>query len=210
MTAAVTDPYAVALDYRARVGKTGTGSDTDILAQLTAVSRYLDLRLRRFFTQDAAVVTRLYDGNGEARLWLPDDIATSTGLVVTVDLDGDYSFADETALTIDTDFWLGPENADKGSEPRPWEYLDVHPSSGQLSIWPDQQRAIQVTAKFGWPAVPAAIKEATISITRQLRDMEESGMTYALQEIDTVVNQSREMSALLWRLQQVYAKPSKF
>ena len=85
---AVNDVYVSVAEYKDRVGKSATGDDEEILAQLTAVSRYLDKRLRRFFTKDVAVVTRIFDGNGELRLWLPD-IATSTDLVVKVDLDGD-------------------------------------------------------------------------------------------------------------------------
>ena len=211
--AAVTDAYFLPVEYRARTGKSDTGDDDAIKAEGLTVSRFLDLRLRRFFTQDALVVTRVYDGNGETRLWLPDDIATSTGLIVKVDLDGDYSFGDETALTLDTDFWLGPPNADKGPEPFPWEYLEVNPNSGQLSEWPDQQRSIQVTAKFGWPAVPGAIKEAAISITRQLRDAHLGGAALSVQDIDTAVSFNQQLAdvrTLLWRLQQAYAKGISF
>lgn len=209
----IADAYATLAEYKGRVGKSGVEDDAEITAQLLTVSRFLDLRLGRFFTQDAAVVTRLYDGNGETRLWLPDDIATSTGLVVTVDTDGDYSFADETALTLNTDFWLGPPNADKGPEAFPWEYLDVHPTSGVISEWPDQQRAIQVTAIFGFPAVPGAIKEATIAITRQLRDAHVGGAAMAVQDIETAVSFSQQLAdvrTLLWRLQKAYAKGKTF
>src|SRR3990172_7553843 len=126
--AAVTDAYATPAEYRARTDKSDLGEDTEIDGQLSAVSRFLDKRMRRFFNQDAAVVTRTYDGNGRAKLWLPDDIATATGLVVMADLDGDYDFSDETALVLNTDFWLGDYDADKGSEPRPFEWLGIHPN----------------------------------------------------------------------------------
>src|SRR3990167_5079751 len=109
---AVTDAYATAAEYRERTTKSDASDDDTILAQLKAVSRWLDRRLRRFFTQDAAVVARIYNGNGEQILWLPDDIATATGLIVKVDLNGDYDFSDSgETLSINTDFWLGPYNA---------------------------------------------------------------------------------------------------
>lgn len=210
---AVTDAYATAAEYRGNVNKTATDDDVEILRQLTTVSRFLDLRLRRFFTKDAAVVTRTYDGNGETKLWLPDDIASSTGLVVTVDTDGDYSFADETALTLNTDFWLSPPNADKGPEAFPWECLEVVPTSGVISVWPDQLRSVQVTAIFGFPAVPGAIKEATIAITRQLRDAHLGGAALSVQDIDTAISFNTALAdvrTLLWRLQQAYAKGLSF
>lgn len=207
--AAVTDAYATAAEYRARVGKTGTGDDTLLDLQLGAVSRFLDKRLRRFFTKDAAAVTRVFDGNGEVRLWLPD-IASSTGLVVKVDLDGDYLFTDETALTLDTDFWLGPPDADKGSEPRPWEYIEVSPNSTLLSCWPDQGRSVQIAAIWGWPAVPNAIKELTVNITRQLRDLETAGGALVLQDIETAAQISPQTSYLLVAIERMYGLPQPF
>jgi hypothetical protein len=209
MPAAVTDPYAVAADYRARVDKTGTSDDTLILAQLTSVSRWLDKELRRFFTKDAAAITRVFDGNGEMRLWLPD-IATSTGLVVKADLDADYLFTDETALVLDTDFWLGPPNADKGPEPRPWEYIEVSPNSTLLSCWPLQQRSIQIAAIWGWPAVPGIIMELTCNITRDWRDRTLAGPVDTLSIGGSGVGISRETFLMLQDVRRMYGLPQPF
>jgi len=210
MVAAVTDPYVIAEEYRARTGGTGTGEDTTILLQTTAVSRYLDNRMRRFFTKDASAVTRVYDGNGKQKLWLPDDIATTSGLEVKADLDGDYDFADEAALVLNTDFWVGPYNASLGSEPKPYEFLVVHPNSTNLSVWPEQVRSVQVKAVNGWPAVPEMIKEITVAITRQLRDLEKSGVTQVLQDIEAVVQRSPELAGLMARVERIYARTPMF
>jgi len=208
VTASISDPYATAAEYRDRVDKTDTGDDATILAQLTTVSRFLDLRLRRFFTQDAAVVVRTFDGNGEALLWLPADIATVTGLVVKVDLNEDYLFTGATeTLTINTHFWVGPADVDKGPEPRPYECLEVVPNNGLFDVWPEQQRAVQVTAKFGWPAIPGGIKERTIDLTRQLRDVQEAGAAMTLQNIEAAIPLSPQLRLLLWDIERQYAKP---
>jgi len=210
MVAAVTDAYATAEEYRARVDQSDATGDDVLLSQLSAVTQYLKNRLGRFFTRDAAVVVRTFDGNGQRRLYVPD-IATATGLIVKVDLDGDFDFdgADET-LTIGTHFWVGPANADKGPEVWPFGYLEIIPGNGRLEVWPARARAVQVTASFGWPAVPGAIKEATISVTRQLRDMQEAGATLTLQSIETAVNVSPNMSALLFDMERQYAKQTWF
>jgi hypothetical protein len=206
MTAAVTDPYADVNEYKQRVGKTSGDDDLALLDQLKAISRFIDIRLDRFFTQDAAVVVRTFDGNGNTRLWLPD-IASTTGLVVKVDLNADYDFTDSNeTLTINTHFWVGPHNADKGPEVWPWEYLEIVPNNSVLSIWPSQVRAVQVTAKFGWPAVPNAIKELTIGIVRYLRDLEQAGGTLALQNIEGVIQLSSRLNLLWWDIQRQYAK----
>jgi len=210
MVAAISDAYASCEEYRARVDHIDATDDDRLLSQLMAVSRYLDQRLRRFFSRDAAVVVRTLDGNGQRRLYVPD-IATATGLIVKVDLDGDFDFdaADET-LIRDTHFWVGPANADKGPEVWPFENLEIIPGNGRLWRWPERARAVQVTASFGWPAVPGAIREATISVTRQLRDMLEAGATLTLQSIETAVNVSPNMSALLLDMERQYAKQQWF
>lgn len=204
---AVTDAYATAAEYRSRTTKSDTGNDADILAQLTAISRVIDRECGRFFGVDAAVVTRTYDGNGAGILWLPHDISTTTGLIVKVDLNADYDFDDTNeTLTLDTHFWVGPENADKGPELWPWQFLEVVPTNSVLSCWPKQKRSVQVTAKFGWPAVPAAIKEATVAITRSLRDMQEAGYTLTLQDIDAAIRLSPEASVILRDMKGAYAR----
>ena len=56
----VSDPYADPPTYRAVVTKSDSGSDAEVLQDLVAISRYLDRRLGRFFSKDAAPVARMY------------------------------------------------------------------------------------------------------------------------------------------------------
>lgn len=194
---AVTDAYATAEEYRARVTKADVADDADVLEQLTAVSRLIDARCRRFFTKDATVQARLYDGNGKSVIKV-DDIATATGLIVKCDLNGDYDVTDSNeTLTIDVDFWLGPAAAVFGSEPRPYYWLEVVPTSTKLSVWPNQKRAIQVTATYGWATPPGAIKEAVIAVTREIRDMQEAGYSLNLQTIDAAIQSAPQASFIL-------------
>ncbi len=200
------DAYATPGQYRKAIDKEDSSDDEDIGRKLTAISRFLDVRLRRFFTQDESVVTRdPFDGNGKTRLRLPVDIASSTGLIVKVDLDGDFAY--EQTLTLGTHFWLGPANADKGPEAFPWEFLDIVPTNTVISSWPDQVRAVEIAALFGWPAVPALLTDLTISIVRQFADGQQSGAPLELQEIDDVVRQSDKLTRLLRDAQRVYARP---
>jgi len=207
------DSYATAGDYGSHVDKTATDDDVDLAFQLNAVSRFIDRRVRRRdgFNKTAAAEARIYDGNGKSLLWLPDDIATVTGLIVKTDLNGDYDYVDANeTLTINTHFWPGPYNADKGSEPKPYEWLELRPDNSVVTSWPLQRRALEVTAVFGWPEVPTAIKELTIALTRYLRDIQESGMTFALNAIDTAVSESRQMSFFLRDIEKMYARPPSF
>lgn len=207
---AINDPYIEAEDFRARIGKTVAADDTILAAILAGVSRLIDRECGRFFSKDAEVVVRHYDGNGQARLYI-DDIASAAGLIVKVDLDGDYDFdgADET-LTVGTHFWLGPANVALGSEARPYGYLEIVPNNARLAVWPERPRAVQVTAIFGWPAIPGAIVEATVMIAREIADLEQAGMTAALQNIDSTVNLSPTAFSIVQRIKREYGRVSLF
>jgi hypothetical protein len=120
---ALTDAYATIAEYRSRATKNSNSNDAEIQDQLDGVSRFFDVRCNRFFNMDDSVQTRYYSGTPwpQARqvhdlnyesvqqlarpiFYLEDDIATTTGLIVTVDLDGDS--VPETVLTIDNDCWM--------------------------------------------------------------------------------------------------------
>jgi hypothetical protein len=84
----VSDPYVTLPEYKARVGKVGDDADEELKVQLEAASNFIFHECGdRFFSKDAAAVVRLFDGNGLTRLYV-DDLASLTGLVVKVDLDG--------------------------------------------------------------------------------------------------------------------------
>lgn len=76
---------------------------------------------------------------------------------------GDGTFEETWALN--TDFTLGPDNAD--AEARPWELIRRHPRGNYLFV-PDYPRTVKLTGKFGWAAIPPTIKEATTLLTSKL------------------------------------------
>jgi len=216
----VTDAYASVAEYRSHIGKSETAEDATVLSPaLAAVSRLLDKQTGRFFTKDALALARVFSGLDAMRLYLPD-IASLTGLIVKVDLNADWDYvdADET-LTKDTHFFVGPENADKGPEPQPWRWLDIVPNNGRLdrwrrNVWGEDAaqvlRFVEVTALWGWPAVPGAIREATILITREILDLEKSGFSLALQNIDTAVNLAPAAFSIVQRIKREYGNTSLF
>ena len=165
MVAAITDAYATAANYRAVISKSDTAEDAEVLNDLTAISRYLDAELGRFFTQDASAVARQYfpPANG-GRLLLTNDIASSAGLVVKSD-DNEDGTAEITLAA--TDYRLHPQNAELDAEAKPWRGLMLN-NWGDVSLWVPG-RLYEITAIFGWPAVPAAIERATIHLAAILR-----------------------------------------
>jgi len=165
------------------------------------------------------VVTRLYypsgyySGNPEAENpWLGarasrdlvvDDVATTTGLLIRIDEDQDGLFTDETDLAV-TDYELHPLNAGKGPEPQPWTMIRLT-RWGTRSAWPNGCQ-VQVTAKFGWPAVPQAIAEATCQLTAILRLESPRATSQMSAGFDTILGASQEAQDIVEKLQKVYAK----
>src|SRR5262245_9113373 len=153
---AVTDAYETAANYRAAIDKVDTGEDAEVLVDLTAVTRFIEKEVGRFFTKDASAVDRYYYGQGYTELYV-DDLVSVTSIKIDTDRDG--SFADETALAT-TDYELWPLNAGAGSEPSPYRCVRAT-EWGTVGVWPAGSK-VAVNGVFGWPAVPESVKRACI------------------------------------------------
>jgi hypothetical protein len=126
---------------------------------IAAASRQIDAHCGRRFWQDSTVKVREYMVDDEDCA-LVDDISTTTGLIVKIDTDQDGSY--ETTLTIDTDFKLAPFNA--ADEVPVWPYYELRlmPNSSYYFPVDDDVPTLQITARFGWPAVPDDVKKACL------------------------------------------------
>lgn len=126
--------------------------DVELELAVTAASRAIDRATDRQFGKTAAVEARTFECKWSQRLglWLADidDVMTTSGLVVTVS---------GSALSAAA-YRLYPLNQDKKG--RPWEQVAT------ASATPDTLGAgpptVEVSATFGWSAVPDAIKNATL------------------------------------------------
>lgn len=194
---AIGDAYATAQKYRAL--KQGLSAADDILLdlELKAVSRLIDRKTNNPFgyNKDATVTTRVYLKDEETA-----PIASTAGLIVKATTSAlPITWADVTALTLDTDFELLPRNPISG-----WPYTALQIigwASVPPSVWtpqtynPDTYR-VQVTAIHGWPAVPDEIMFATVELTALLR-AESPYATDRIQELDQVVAASPQARSIL-------------
>lgn len=206
---ALGDAYATAQEYRDTVDNSeviGSSTDAIINRQLKAVSRLLESECGQFFNKDAAVVTWQQLGEGSAYLNLREGgspgIATATGLVVKIDADDDGDYADETAL-INSDLLLHRLAAAFDQEARPFTRVQLTTRSTYTAF--SLGRLIQITATRGWPAVPDAIKEATIELTAIWRE-ESTRATSRMNELDQVVTMNPLAQNILKRLKNAYSK----
>jgi len=163
----ITNGYCELGDVRSALNIPASSSDKDVTieAAINAASRQIDAHCGRRFWQDGTVVTREYfaDDLSECQV---DDISTTTGLIVKLD-DADTG-AFGTTLTISTHFVLLPRNAAR--EVPVWPYTAIRLVDGAYTFPRSSsgRAGLQVTAKFGWPAVPDDITRACVVQAVQL------------------------------------------
>jgi hypothetical protein len=159
---AITNGYATLPELKSILSISDTADDPDLEGAIEAASRQIDAHCGqgRKFWQDSTVVVRTYRPT-MATVLVVDDISTATGLIVKVDTTDDGTF--DTTLTISTDFQLEPLNAPSEFPVQPWTHIRL--LDGQISSWTclsSGRASVQVTAKFGWSAVPDAVKRACL------------------------------------------------
>lgn len=129
-----------------------SGRDDLLNAALAAASRGIDAHCGRYFYADTTATAREFPVGGRivvdrranrVRLLL-DDISTATGLIV--ELGGDSTW------TAVTDYRTEPRNALAVGEP-------ITGLSRRAGWGCDE---VRVTAKWGWPAVPDVVVQATL------------------------------------------------
>lgn len=149
-----------------------TFADQDVPMAIRAACRGIDDACgRRFYADADAAQVRRYTPMFTDKLWV-DDLITLTTLKTDPDGDGTY----EETWTENTDFVLEPLNREliDGSNREPWSLIRQHPS-GSYSFPTGYPRTVELTGKFGWPVVPAAIVEAaTILSTKLMRRAREA------------------------------------
>lgn len=139
--------------------------DTDQLQiALDAASRQIDSWCGWQFSQDALPVTaRTYSAAdpgvyfvGLHLMYLPDPISTDTGFVLAT---GSATNSYATTWSA-TDYRLEPANGVQSGVPG-WAYHRIRAVAGRR-FDPRSEPTVQITARFGWPAVPEAVKQACL------------------------------------------------
>jgi uncharacterized phiE125 gp8 family phage protein len=148
--------YVTASELKSYLRINDTDDDAELAFAITAASRAIDLNTNRQFGVVAAAEQRFYTSYWDRRRarWVvevDDLMSVSNFAAITVDSEG------VTVGTID-DYVLEPRNA--AAKGRPWTALLVRPNS---EYKPTAARdGVAVTALWGWTAVPATVKHATL------------------------------------------------
>ena len=147
--------YASLSELKASLAITDSTDDTPLQSCLDAadqlINNYVDTKVGFGVTSSQ---TRYYT----AQRWdyvLTDPIVTVTTLATDIDGTGSYS-----QTWTANDYVLAPRNASLNS--RPYTEIDVSPFSGGTLNFPTSYLGVKVVGTFGWPSVPAAVKQAAL------------------------------------------------
>jgi hypothetical protein len=146
--------YATLAEFKAAVGITDTADDGALQAVLDATDTLIDLYCDRKTGFGTATETRYYTAE-DYEYVLTDDLVSITTLQTDDDANGTY----ETTWTAGTDYVLAPVNAALYGCP----YTEIDTSVSWPRNFPkDVYIGVKVVGVFGFPSVPAAVKQAEI------------------------------------------------
>ncbi|HET8684780.1 MAG TPA: hypothetical protein VFM54_23345 [Micromonosporaceae bacterium] len=159
---AITNGYATLAQLREHLGDTGTTLTAAVAERaIEAASRAIDRHCGRKFWLDAAVAVRVYRPDDAYVAWV-DDIGTTTGLVIKTDTTGDGGYATTWAST---DYQIEPLNADvvaAGDTVTPYAWWRIVAIDRYTFPRATRRHTLQVTARFGWSAIPDDVEQACL------------------------------------------------
>lgn len=215
---AITNGYCTRAEIFARLNISGAGT-ADQQAQIdnavNTASRNLDSFCQRRFWLDSSVVARTFEPQELGCLSFAakpfTDIGASSGVIVKTDNDGDGVFETTWAAS---DWELLPYNAAvEGPEAKPWTAIRAIGTQSFpvfITMALTRRDRVQVTAKWGWPAVPETIAEASrILATRIVKRKDAPEGVAGFSETGSVVRftgEDRDVAMLV----KDYAKVSGF
>jgi hypothetical protein len=146
--------YATLAEFKAAVGITDSTDDGALQSVLDATDTLIDLYCDRKTGFGTATETRYYTAE-DYEYVLTDDLVSITTLQTDDDANGTY----ETTWTAGTDYVLAPVNAALDGFP----YTEIDTSVSWPRNFPkDVYIGVKVVGVFGFPSVPAAVKQAEI------------------------------------------------
>lgn len=143
-------------DVKNAIGIQDSVDDARLTVAMQASEAMIEDYCGRTFTQAGSTSARIYVALNW-NLCHVDDISTTTGLIIATDPGTTGTF--DTIWTA-TDYQLEPLNGLINGRTRPWNTIRAignytFPLNGAQAL-------VKVTAKWGWAAIPEAVKQAAI------------------------------------------------
>jgi hypothetical protein len=167
---AIGDPYATLSELKDTLKIPDGVDDVQLELALAAISRDIETYCKRQFNQTTTASARVFRPRRSDSLDV-DDFHTTTDLAVATDPGWDGSFS--TALDPAT-YQLEPRNGIVNGVPGwpfsrlRWRHVQYrHPYSGR-------RPEVQVTAQWGWAAVPDGVHQACLLLASELFKLREA------------------------------------
>lgn len=154
---AVANGYASLAEVKAAARISDTVDDALLEIAIESASRAIDGHTHRnFYVAGTAATARVFAASNSDFVWV-DDFASTTGFVLATSDNLDAVFS--TTWTA-SDYQLEPLNG--VSEGVSWPYTRIRSTGNKGFPYGSHLAGVQVTARWGWTAVPTAIKQACI------------------------------------------------
>jgi len=154
--------YVALSELKSALGITVSTDDAFLNLAIDSAEQSINDLCGRKFSVDGSASARTY--RAQPYLCVTDDISTLTGLVVKTDTSGDGTFDTTWAST---DYQVEPLNNLLKTTPRSVNNLRAV-GSYTFPVYGDGLASVEVTAKWGWPAVPDSIKQAALMVSAKL------------------------------------------
>ncbi len=185
--------YATLADLRARLlsgGSLATTDDPILTDALDSASRSIEGATNRQFNLDTGLTSRVFYPIS-SNVALVDDMSSVAGLVIKTDNDDDGIFETTWAAA---DYLLRPLNGIAHGVPG-WAYeridavgVNYFPVAGRNAFAGSisgeyfnstaplirKRPSLQVTATFGWPSVPANIRQACLLLAEEIYKLKDA------------------------------------
>lgn len=187
---ALGDAYCSAAELKTHMSVSDAVDDTAIGRVILSVSRWIERHCGRQFNDAGAATARTYRPCSVSLVDV-DEFHTTSGLLVKTDSGDDDTF--ETTITS-TDYVLHPLNGVVDGQTG-WPYRQIRLRNGAsfptVSVGP----SVQVTAQWGWAAVPSDVKEAALIQSARIfgRRYSHNGLIGTVGQGDFVFGVSRQL-----------------
>lgn len=148
--------YCTVDQLKAALRITDSVDDTLLTNAIDAASRFVDGYCHRDFAAASGTATKDYIPSGLMERLPILDATTVVSVKIDDDLDGSFA----TTLVAGVDYQLEPVNSELSG--LDWPYTSIVPIED--GYWPIEygRKTVRVEATYGWPAVPAAVEQATL------------------------------------------------
>jgi hypothetical protein len=153
---AITNGLCSLSDVKQAMSIYDSTDDGRIELAINTASRMIEAECNRRFYQDANASARVYVASTYT-LTLTDDISTTSGLIVKTDNGATGTFSQ---TWTSSDYQLEPLNG--VIDGQAWPYTQIRAIRSLTFPFDYGQALVQVTARWGWAAVPDPVKQAGI------------------------------------------------